>query len=55
MIHARDGLSFSNENSTLGDALFRLLAERSRRKRRNAEKAKTRTRNRNDRESNGAD
>ncbi len=33
MIHVRDGLSFSNENSTLGDALFRFLAERRRGKR----------------------
>lgn len=33
MIYIRDGLSFSNENSTLGDALFRFLAERRRRKR----------------------
>lgn len=55
MIHVRDGLSLSNENSTLGDALFRLLAERRRRKRRNAEKAKVRTRNRNDHKLNDAD
>lgn len=55
MIYVRDGLSFSNENSTLGDALFRLLAERRRRKRRNPEKAKARARNRNNRQSNSTD
>lgn len=41
MMHVRDGLSFSNENSTLGDALFRYLAERMRRKRRESEGEKT--------------
>lgn len=41
MIYVRDGLSFSNENSTLGDALFRYLAERKRAKREEAERTKT--------------
>lgn len=41
MIYVRDGLSFSNENSTLGDALFRYLAERKRAKREEAEGTKT--------------
>lgn len=41
MIHVRDGLSFSNENSTLGDALFRYLAERKRKQRREPEETKT--------------
>lgn len=34
MIYVRDGLSFSNENSTLGHALARLIAKRKRKRRR---------------------
>lgn len=40
MIYIRDGLSFSNENSTLGDALARYLARRKERKAKASEEGK---------------
>lgn len=52
MIYVRDGLSFSNENSTLGDALLRWFSSRRRGRKRaaasdrldNAKSSKSRTR-----------